>query len=322
MTDTPENNSASKPLKKNETQAVLRASVFKAVRLIEERYDNPPTARELAKTVGVSIFHFHRAFRAVVGESIAQHILRLRVEEAASLLKYSSWQIGDIGLACGFQTQASFARGFKRLYGKTPMAFRKSEGTIPFLRAYMRSRPGKELANPELPLPTVRIETWPDLSGIALRFYGSVDEVHKPWGELLKWARDAVPNLKRARFFGLWFDNWSGNDDSQYRYECVIVPEATLPHGPAQPFFIRQINAGEVAVASALGTPEKLDKAWKAFGNGWLPFSGFQPRGMYAFDEYPADLVLASPLRQIAQGVFGSISIDMCLPIQKGPVEV
>ena len=307
--------------KKEGTQSALRASVFTAVRLIEARYDDPPSAKELAQVAGVCTSHFHHAFQEVVGESIVQHVLRLRVERAASLLKFSSWQVGEIALACGFQTQASFGRGFKRMYGMTPQQFRKSEGTIPFLRGRVRSRPNQSLEDVSLPSPTVRIENWTTLDAICLRFYGQVNEVHKPWTELLSWAKKELPDLEQARFFGLWFDDWSGKSDEHYRYDCAIVPASPVSPPPPEPFFVRSITAGEVAVAQAQGSVSALDRSWRAFGTGWFPHSGYQPRTDFVMDEYSSDLMLASPFRQLVQSKVGKISIKMCIPIQEGPVE-
>jgi len=67
-------------------------ALFEAARLLERRLDSPPAVDELARAAGLSVFHFHRAFRSVVGETVSQHSLRVRLERAA-FLKFSSWQV-------------------------------------------------------------------------------------------------------------------------------------------------------------------------------------------------------------------------------------
>lgn len=308
--------------KRQDTQSALRAAVFRAVRLMEANLDQPRKIDELAREAGLSKFHFQRAFKEVVGETVAQHAIRLRLERAASMLRYSSWQAGEIALAAGYKTQASFTRDFSRLYGCSPQRFRESEAVVPFLRGYLRSRPEVELVDPALPMPTVRIENWRDLEMICLRFYGPVDRVHEPWAEMLDWAKSEVPDLESARFFGIWYDDWSGKDAEHYRYECAIVPVGKLLGRVPEPFFTRRLPAGEVAVAEARGDLERLDRAWRAFANGWLPFSGYQPRGEAAgIDEYPADLMLASRIQQLAAMATG-LSLRMCLPVQRERVAV
>ncbi|MEM7394778.1 MAG: hypothetical protein AAF492_20795, partial [Verrucomicrobiota bacterium] len=48
-----------------------------------------------------------------MGETINQHILRLRVEQAATRLKFFSWQVGETGPACGFQIRGRLRRALR-----------------------------------------------------------------------------------------------------------------------------------------------------------------------------------------------------------------
>jgi AraC family transcriptional regulator len=134
--------------KKPSTQSALRMAVFEAARLLESRLDSPPAVQELARAAGLSVFHFHRAFRSVVGETVAQHSLRVRLERAAAFLKFFSRQLIEITLVRGFATPASFTRAFTRLYGMSPQRFRKNHAVMPFLRSPMRCRPDLEQTPP------------------------------------------------------------------------------------------------------------------------------------------------------------------------------
>jgi AraC family transcriptional regulator len=313
-------NDISKSSKKTLTEDKLRAKVFKASRIIESHYAQPLKVSQLAKEVGLSVSHFHLAFQSIVGESVMQHILRIRLEHAASLLTYSSWQAGDIGFACGFQSAANFSRSFKHHFGVSPQQFRNDENTLPFLRGYFRSRPEQELHNSELKLPTVRLEDWLQLHAICLRFYGRVNDIYKPWMELIGWAKGNLTHLQECRFLGLWFDDWSGQDDLHYRYECAIITADVDTLEIPEPYFIRKIPAGKVAVATTLGTLSAIDRAWRAFGTGWLPFSGYQPRENFFIDEYNNDFMLKPSIRKFTSIILGKIEMDMCIPIQSGSV--
>jgi len=306
--------------KSDATRSALRKSISRAVETIETRLgENTPKIPELARIAGISRSHFQAAFRAVVGESVSQHIMRLRIERGASLLKYSSWQAGEIALVCGYKTQTSFTRDFKKHYGLTPQQFRKANGTIPYLRGHLRSRPGQELENSNLPIPTARIESWPDLHAICFRVYSSPSDLHRHWKEALRKANEFV-DLDNSRFFGLWFDEWAGDGDP-YRYECAIVPPLPVPEAPPAPFTRRVIPAGDVAIAQAQGREKELDLAWRAFATGWLPFSGFQPRLEYGMDEYPKALASKSFLSKVPL-LWNGISLSMCLPVQTKPLEL
>ncbi len=306
--------------KRPNTENRLRSRVFQVSRIIEQRYHEDLKVIELAESVGMSVSHLHAAFKDIVGESIIQHIKRLRAEYAASLLIYSSWVITDIGLVCGFCSASSFSRGFKQVFGVSPLQFRNTRQSIPFLKGYLRSRPYQELQNPNVPLPTVRLEQWPQKTAICLRYYGSVYGVYKPWKEILKWVNKHVSELHKVQFLGLWFDDWNNMDDKHYRYECaVVLPEEMIIQVP-QPYFARVIPAGEIVTSHIRGNLKSIDHAWQCFANGWLPFSGFQPRLDYVIDHYENDFILQKPLKQFASIIKGDISMKMCIALQKEPM--
>jgi AraC family transcriptional regulator len=72
-----------------------------------------------------SPYHFHRIFRAIVGETLGQFIQRVRVEKAASMLIVNPKKsITEIALDCGFGSSAAFARVFGEAYGMSASAWR------------------------------------------------------------------------------------------------------------------------------------------------------------------------------------------------------
>ncbi|MEM9283961.1 MAG: GyrI-like domain-containing protein [Verrucomicrobiota bacterium] len=165
----------------------------------------------------------------------------------------------------------------------------------------------------------MQIEQWPDLTPICLRFYCRVEQLQEAWSETILLLNGHVPNLERARFFGLWFDGWTHPDpeEGNYRYECAILPQDPVKGELPAPVFRRQLPGGLVAVSHAHGSTQQIETHWETFGYGWLPFSGFQPRGEIAgIDEYPADLILASKAKQALALVKG-MSMRLNLPIQQ-----
>ena len=63
-----------------------RAQVFKAIDYISQNLCFNPTLEEIASAVALSSFHFHRIFKAEVGETIAGFTRRLRMEKEAKWL--------------------------------------------------------------------------------------------------------------------------------------------------------------------------------------------------------------------------------------------
>jgi AraC family transcriptional regulator len=79
---------------------------------------------DLATLAGMSRFHFARIFRATVGSTPHQYVLRRRLERARALLRSPQIALRDIAAATGFADQSHLTRQLKRRYGVTPGALR------------------------------------------------------------------------------------------------------------------------------------------------------------------------------------------------------
>ena len=81
---------------------------------------------QLADIAAFSSFHFHRIFKALVGESLYEYIHRLRLEKAMYLLRYHrDDSITQIAIECGFSSAAHFSRMFRKKYGFSASEFRR-----------------------------------------------------------------------------------------------------------------------------------------------------------------------------------------------------
>ncbi len=74
------------------------------------------------------MFHFHRIFKAVVGETVNGVTRRLRLELAANCLLTKQFDdITTIAMDCGFSSSQNFAKAFRQHFGTTPSEYRKSK---------------------------------------------------------------------------------------------------------------------------------------------------------------------------------------------------
>ena len=125
------------------------------------RLDEDLSLGALAARAGWSPFHFHRAFRKVVGETPKQYVLRLRLERAAARLAGSGETVLKVAAAAGFSSHEVFSRAFRRRFGMTPAHYRATalQGASPQQRA--RHRELTDAAGPcvglhHLPITTTR----------------------------------------------------------------------------------------------------------------------------------------------------------------------
>jgi AraC-like DNA-binding protein len=79
-----------------------------------------------AAHAGSSPFHFLRLFRAALGVTPHQYLVRCRLRRAAALLAEEARAITDVAYEAGFADLSNFVRTFHRAAGVSPRDFRKA----------------------------------------------------------------------------------------------------------------------------------------------------------------------------------------------------
>jgi AraC family transcriptional regulator len=86
--------------------------------------------KTIAAESGYSKSHFVRTFRASLGYSPHQWLMRLRIEEAKTLLQKASHSLIDIAFDCGFSSHGHFSSTFRKFVGVSPREYRRNYGLI------------------------------------------------------------------------------------------------------------------------------------------------------------------------------------------------
>jgi AraC family transcriptional regulator len=255
----------------------------------------------LAQVGAFSPYHFHRIFKAVVGENLKEFVQRVRLEWAGSaLVSRPQVDVLEIALDAGFQSASAFARAFKERFGMTATDWRRG-GAVAWSKERSAIRnPGQQQSKPckagaeastHLPLReddepssrtedivNVTVKTVPSQRVAYMRYvgpYGASSGIPQLWMRLQRWA--AARDLWSADRLcvGVAHDDPRVTDPNKCRYDAGIA----IPAG----FEVdTQVNVVDIAgakfaIAAFEGTANDVAAAWDRVFAEWLPESGYQP---------------------------------------------
>jgi AraC family transcriptional regulator, transcriptional activator of pobA len=106
-----------------ESHEPLLAEVFE---IIERRYPQPLSLRDVAAAVNVSPGHLTSTVRRRTGRTVQEWITERRMVQARRLLAATELPISDIGRQVGFPDAGYFARTFGKTHGMSPTQWRRA----------------------------------------------------------------------------------------------------------------------------------------------------------------------------------------------------
>ncbi|MDP4265427.1 MAG: AraC family transcriptional regulator [Bacteroidota bacterium] len=93
--------------------------------LLHSNYMNKPDLSGISMAACLSVPQLIRQFKAVFQITPHQYLTRIRLANAARLLKETSASVHEITWMCGFENASAFSRAFKSEHGVQPVHFRK-----------------------------------------------------------------------------------------------------------------------------------------------------------------------------------------------------
>jgi AraC-like DNA-binding protein len=98
--------------------------LFEAHRKLLTTSGDPQSVPALARSAGVSPFHFLRVFRSTFGQTPHQLSMEARLMRAKQLLLETDLSVTEICFECGYESLGSFSHLFRQRVGCSPRAFR------------------------------------------------------------------------------------------------------------------------------------------------------------------------------------------------------
>lgn len=240
------------------TRADWAARVGRVEQLIAQRLDDESLEpAHLAKAANLALHHFHRVFRAQTGETVMQHVRRLRLERAARTLRTTSApeRLLEVALEAGYESHEAFTRAFQARFGVAPSTWRQTPRVLP--------------TTPPVAQVSVRVQGPTRL--LTLRHRGSYALVGETWTRLMTWVH--ARGLQAAPMVGLC------PDDTDVTPEALLGYDAGVEVGPAvaaEGELVEQVvPAGHWAVGLHVGSYMRLHETYLDVIGRWFPDSGY-----------------------------------------------
>jgi AraC-like DNA-binding protein len=113
-------------LRPNDLQADSEmARLVPAMKFMQQEFSRGPTLTEIARTVHLSPFHFHRRFTELFGLTPKHFLLACQIFDAKTELLSGEKELAKIAKDCGFAHQSHFTSRFKQATGLTPTRWRR-----------------------------------------------------------------------------------------------------------------------------------------------------------------------------------------------------
>ncbi|TXT36335.1 MAG: AraC family transcriptional regulator [Planctomycetota bacterium] len=301
----------------------LQPRILATLVRIQSRLREPLTVESLATEAEMSASHFAAVFRGMVGESVHQHVRRLRLEWGANLLRMYEWTTERIARESGFESREAFARAFKLAFGVSPDRFRRErrdEWKLPGPSGVHFVVSGEP---PQFtPIPDgsrsifVRIVEQPSFRVAFQRYVGPERSAHRVWYTFLPLAAAYGLISSKPTFLGFGYDDDELTPPDRYRYDAAIVLPPESSFCGFGPIGVREFPASLEVQHELVGTFDDLDAAWNALTFQWLPQSDFELNGDCGVDEYHISLdVLRHPIRTI-EAFLNELRVTLRIPVQ------
>ena len=306
------------------TSLEYRQRICRVMNYISENLHRELSLDEVAGVSCFSKFHFHRIFKAVVGETVAGFTRRLRLEMAANrLIGNPRESITAIALDCGFSSSQNFAKAFRQQFGLSPSAYRGSKGGNTNRNREHIHRNGENawslqvrydadtlftnlITNERSETMNAKIREMPEYHVAYVRKMGPYgkETCEEAFGELMQWAgpRGLVGS---GAMLGVYWDNPEVTKPETCRTDaCLGVPEGTRTEGQVG---LQTVAGGPHAVCHFETGEDGFQRAWEeAFA--WLVRNGYECDDRPCYELYHNDAKEHPDGRWI---------FDICIPLKR-----
>jgi AraC family transcriptional regulator len=215
--------------------------------------------------------------KAWLGEPVGTFIIRMRMETAAKLLRYSDMPISDIAYQVGYDVPSSLSKTFKLFYNISPSEYRNNKNyTI------MKSLQVNENLNLKAP----KVLVLEPKQAIYLKLTGNYATLDfgGAWQRLWQFVKENKLFSAGIEHIAIYYNDPKVTEPAKLRTDlCLVLPQKAKPQGETG---VKTIDGGKYAKFLYTGSYEHLGAVYDAIYAKWLPESGQKLRNYPCFEKY------------------------------------
>ncbi|QIK56303.1 AraC family transcriptional regulator [Dysgonomonas sp. HDW5B] len=260
---------------KENTQKEYHKSINKVLDYINEHLNEKPDLATLSQIANVSPFHFHRIFKAIIGENLGEYVQRLRLEYIAGKLKTTDLSLNILAEKTGYNSEQALSKAFKKHFGTPPSMYKLVSTET---RDYSQNQLSPQICE-IAPKNIIYIRV--------IAPYGTKEVYDKAWSELNHFAADNDLLQEPNEWLGISLDDPNTTETNKCRfYACLTIDKPIAPTGKIG---CKNIKGGLYAIFTHIGSYSGLNEYYKNIWFGWLPSSGYRLRQATFFEKYVSD---------------------------------
>lgn len=271
--------------------------INKALTYIDENLDTQLCLHTISNIAYYSPFHLHRLFKAITNETVNAYITRKRIEKTAIMLVHKKeYTVTEIANKYGFNSNSTFSRTFKKIYGQSPSAFRKlnmgnfskiskvnsNNGKVSFItEEYLCNI--NNLKNWIKMNAKIEIKEMPKMNLAYVTQIG-VNGIDGAFRQMIKWA---VPKgllaQKETNMCRVFYDSFKFTDVDKVRMSIgIISSQKLIVDGEVE---LTVIEKGKNIVGHFIIEPKEFEKSWESLFI-WMNDNGYKKADKHPFEIY------------------------------------
>ncbi|PTO83464.1 AraC family transcriptional regulator [Vibrio splendidus] len=246
-----------------------------------------------------SRWQLQRVFQAETGLTVANYVRELKLSQAAEHLLDGKERVIDIALGLGFNSEISFSRSFKQMFGSSPSQYRKAGKRVGLRKPIQVSETASTSEKGALSFVEVRIDEresflvkgmTSEISGLFSLTQDFAQKVPQLWSRLE--GEVEIPDDNVLQFIGVVDLTQSCFDGTNIHYwagvelqEGISIPQ--LPSIISERLEVLTVPKQTYAVVKHCGPIENLRHTLSWFVLNWMPSSGYRGVDGYELEVYP-----------------------------------